>query len=334
MHILGIETSCDETGIAVYSEKKGLLSNKLYSQTKLHKKYGGVVPELASRDHIKKIIPLIKEALIESKILKKNINAIAYTAGPGLINSLLVGATIAHSLSFAWKIPVIPIHHLEGHLFSIMLEKKFPKYPFISLIASGGHTKLIKVMNFNKYEILGRSIDDSAGEAFDKVAKLLGLEYPGGPNLSLVARNGEFKKFIFPRPMLNHPGFNFSFSGLKSSVARIIHKNTLNKQTIANIAHAFEHAIIDILTIKTKKAIQKMGIKNLTLCGGVSANKSLRKKMKKEMKKIGKKVFYPKIKFCTDNGAMIALVGLIRFKKKLIKKKFLTVNPNWSLKEL
>lgn len=334
MRVLGIETSCDETGIAIYDENIGLLSNKLYSQINLHKKYGGVVPELASREHIKKVIPLIRLALKESKLKKKNIDAIAYTAGPGLASSLLVGATIGYSLGFAWKIPVIPINHLEGHLFSIMLEKNFPKYPFISLIVSGGHTQLINVKNFNKYSILGESIDDSAGEAFDKIAKLLGIQYPGGSSLSKIAQKGKFGKFLFPRPLINKSGFDFSFSGLKSSVSRIIFKKKITKQTISDIAFAFEDAITDILTIKTKKALKKTKIKNISICGGVASNKILRKKMKTEMKKIKRKIFFPKIKFCTDNGAMIALVGLIRFKKKLIKKNHITIKPNWSLTEL
>lgn len=336
MKILGIETSCDETGIAIYDDYIGLVINKLYSQKKKHKNYGGIVPEIASRNHIDKVIPLIQSALNESKTHKKEISAIAYTAGPGLIGSLLVGATIAHSLSFSWKIPILPINHLEGHLMAPMLKKKKIQYPLIALLVSGGHTQLIKAEKFGKYKLLGESLDDSAGEAFDKTAKLLNLGYPGGPILSIKAQNGENGKFTFPRPMLNQSNLNFSFSGLKTSVYKTISKNkeNMSNQKIADIALAFENAIIDVLISKSKKAILNTGIKKLIITGGVSANHKLRLNMKKEIKKIGGKVFYPKLEFCQDNGAMIALTGMIRLKKKKKILEQFIVKPSWKLKDL
>lgn len=336
MKILGIETSCDETGVAIYDDNVGLIINKLHTQEKLHKKYGGVVPELASRNHINKLIYLIKSALQETKISKKEIKAIAYTAGPGLVGSLLVGATIAHSLSFSWKIPVLPINHLEGHLMAPMLENEKIQYPIIALLVSGGHTQLIKMNKFSKYDLIGESIDDAAGEAFDKIATLLGLGYPGGPIISEKAKNGKTGKFIFPRPMLNQSNLNFSFSGLKTSVKKIIlkNKNNMSDQKISDISLAFEESIIDVLIYKSKKALIKTGIKNIIITGGVSANNKLRLKMEKEIKKIKGKVFYPKLEFCKDNGAMIALTGMIRIKKKKkIKEKFI-VKSNWKLKDL
>lgn len=336
MKILGIETSCDETGIAIYDDYFGLIINKLYSQKKKYKNYGGVVPEIASRNHIDKIIPLIKSALDESKTKKKEISAIAYTAGPGLIGCLLVGATIAHSLSFSWNIPILPINHLEGHLMAPMLKTKNIQYPLIALLVSGGHTQLIHVKKFSKYKLLGESLDDSAGEAFDKIAKLLNLGYPGGPILSKIAQNGKEGKFTFPRPMINQSNLNFSFSGLKTFTNRIILKNKkeMSHQKISDIALEFENSIIDVLISKSKQALLKTGIKRLIVTGGVSANKKLRLKIKKEIKKIRGKVFFPELKFCQDNGAMIAFTGMLRIKKnKKIEKKFI-VKSSWKLEDL
>ncbi|WMY96244.1 MAG: tRNA (adenosine(37)-N6)-threonylcarbamoyltransferase complex transferase subunit TsaD [Arsenophonus sp.] len=333
MRILGIETSCDETGIAIYDDVLGLLANQVYSQ-KLHVDYGGVVPELASRDHLRKIIPLIKEALKEASLVGTDINGIAYTAGPGLISALLVGATIGCSLAFAWGVPIVPVNHMEGHLLSTMLENNSPKFPFVALLVSGGHTQLINAMAIGKYQLLGESIDDASGEAFDKIAKLLGLDYPGGPALSLVAKKGKSGRFSFPRPMINHPGLNFSFSGLKTFVANTIRNNVLDEQTIADIAYEFENAIVDILIIKSKRALEATGFKRLVMAGGVSANNTLRIKMAESIKKIGGEVFYSSPKFCTDNGAMIALTGMLRFKNSINNVMDITVKSRWPLTEL
>ncbi|BGI51035.1 MAG: tRNA (adenosine(37)-N6)-threonylcarbamoyltransferase complex transferase subunit TsaD [Arsenophonus endosymbiont of Ceratovacuna japonica] len=334
MRVLGIETSCDETGVAIYDNKKGLLVNKLYSQVKLHADYGGVVPELASRDHISKIIPLIKNALKQADLTGNDINAVAYTAGPGLIGSLLVGATISHSLAFAWRVPVIPINHMEGHLLSPMLEKNSPKFPFIALLISGGHTQLINAIDIGKYQLLGESIDDAVGEAFDKIAKLLGLDYPGGSALSFMARNGNVGRFLFPRPMIDRQGLDFSFSGLKTFVANTIRNNNMDPQTSSDIALEFESAVVDILIIKSKRAIEKTGVKRLVIAGGVSANHTLRLKMKKSIIKFGGEVFYTRPEFCTDNGAMIALVGMTRFKKCINNTMDIIVKSRWSLEDL
>ncbi|WMY95747.1 MAG: tRNA (adenosine(37)-N6)-threonylcarbamoyltransferase complex transferase subunit TsaD [Arsenophonus sp.] len=333
MRILGIETSCDETGIAIYDDVLGLLANQVHSQ-KLHADYGGVVPELASRDHLRKIIPLIKAALKEASLVGTDIDGIAYTAGPGLISALLVGATIGCSLAFAWGVPIVPVNHMEGHLLSPMLENNSPKFPFVALLVSGGHTQLINVMAIGKYQLLGESIDDASGEAFDKIAKLLGLGYPGGPALSLVAKKGKSGRFSFPRPMINHPGLNFSFSGLKTFAANTIRNNVLDEQTIADIAYEFENAIVDILIIKSKRALEATGFKRLVMAGGVSANDTLRLKMAESIKKIGGEVFYSSPKFCTDNGAMIALTGMLRFKNSITNVMDITVKSRWPLTEL
>ncbi|CUR53527.1 tRNA N6-adenosine threonylcarbamoyltransferase [Serratia symbiotica] len=334
MRVLGIETSCDETGIAIYDEKFGLLSNKLYSQGKLHANYFGVVPELAARDHIIKIIPLIQDSLNEANLSFSDINAIAYTAGPGLVGSLLVGATVGHSLAFSLGIPIIPVHHMEGHLLSPMLEGVKLIFPLVALLVSGGHTQLISVKDIGHYKLLGESVDDAVGEAFDKIAKFLGLSYPGGKALSELAKNGRINRFIFPRPMTNCPGLDFSFSGLKTYVANIIKSNNDNNQTYADIAYAFEDAVVDTLIIKCKRALKHTGFKNLLIAGGVSANCILRSKLKIMMKKRNAKIFYPSKKFCTDNGAMIAYVGILRLKNNLNKKLKILVKPRWPLSEL
>ncbi|EAO9317112.1 tRNA (adenosine(37)-N6)-threonylcarbamoyltransferase complex transferase subunit TsaD, partial [Salmonella enterica] len=292
MRVLGIETSCDETGIAIYDDEKGLLANQLYSQVKLHADYGGVVPELASRDHVRKTVPLIQAALKEAGLRSTDIDAVAYTAGPGLVGALLVGATVGRSLAFAWDVPAIPVHHMEGHLLAPMLEENPPEFPFVALLVSGGHTQLISVTGIGKYALLGESIDDAAGEAFDKTAKLLGLDYPGGPMLSKMASQGTEGRFVFPRPMTDRPGLDFSFSGLKTFAANTIRNNDDSEQTRADIARAFEDAVVDTLMIKCKRALDQTGFKRLVMAGGVSANRTLRAKLAEMMQKRRGEVFY------------------------------------------
>ncbi len=334
MRVLGIETSCDETGIAIYDDEKGLLANQLYSQVKLHADYGGVVPELASRDHVRKTVPLIQAALKEAGLTAKEIDAVAYTAGPGLVGALLVGATVGRSLAFAWNVPAIPVHHMEGHLLAPMLEDNPPDFPFVALLVSGGHTQLISVTDIGQYELLGESIDDAAGEAFDKTAKLLGLDYPGGPMLSKMAAQGKEGRFVFPRPMTDRPGLDFSFSGLKTFAANAIRNNDDDGQTRADIARAFEDAVVDTLMIKCRRALEQTGFKRLVMAGGVSANRTLRAKLAEMMTKRGGEVFYARPEFCTDNGAMIAYAGMVRLRTGAKSDLGVTVRPRWPLAEL
>lgn len=334
MRILGIETSCDETGIAIYDDEAGLLANQLYSQVKLHADYGGVVPELASRDHVRKTVPLIQAALKEAGLEPQQIDAVAYTAGPGLVGALLVGATIGRALAFAWKVPAVPVHHMEGHLLAPMLEENPPEFPFVALLVSGGHTQLISVTGVGEYELLGESIDDAAGEAFDKTAKLLGLDYPGGPMLSKMAQQGTAGRFTFPRPMTDRPGLDFSFSGLKTFAANTIRANPDDAQTRADIARAFEDAVVDTLSIKCKRALDQTGFKHLVIAGGVSANRTLREQMAIMMQKRGGEVFYARPEFCTDNGAMIAYAGMVRLKGGTRGELSVSVRPRWPLAEL
>ena len=334
MRILGIETSCDETGIAIYDDEAGLLANQLYSQVKLHADYGGVVPELASRDHVRKTVPLIQAALKEAGLEPQQIDAVAYTAGPGLVGALLVGATIGRALAFAWKVPAVPVHHMEGHLLAPMLEENPPEFPFVALLVSGGHTQLISVTGIGEYALLGESIDDAAGEAFDKTAKLLGLDYPGGPMLSKMARQGTAGRFTFPRPMTDRPGLDFSFSGLKTFAANTIRANDDDAQTRADIARAFEDAVVDTLSIKCKRALDQTGFKRLVIAGGVSANRTLREQMAIMMQKRGGEVFYARPEFCTDNGAMIAYAGMVRLKGGTRGELSVSVRPRWPLSEL
>lgn len=334
MRVLGIETSCDETGIAIYDDECGLLANQLYSQIKVHADYGGVVPELASRDHIRKTVPLIQAALKEANLTSEDIDAVAYTAGPGLVGALMVGATVGRSLAFAWNVPAVAVHHMEGHLLAPMLEEKSPEFPFVALLVSGGHTQLISVTGIGEYELLGESIDDAAGEAFDKTAKLLGLDYPGGPVLSRMAEQGTAGRFVFPRPMTDRPGLDFSFSGLKTFAANTIRENADDDQTRADIARAFEDAVVDTLAIKCKRALEQTGFKRLVMAGGVSANRALRAKMEDVLKQRGGEVFYARPEFCTDNGAMIALAGLIRLKGGTTAGLGVTVRSRWPLAEL
>ncbi|CAL4318446.1 tRNA (adenosine(37)-N6)-threonylcarbamoyltransferase complex transferase subunit TsaD [Buchnera aphidicola] len=333
MKILGIETSCDETGIAIYDTNLGLIVNKLYSQSRIHSKYGGVVPELAARKHSLKIIPLISSVL--KKINKNNfVNAIAYTGGPGLVGSLLVGATVAASLSYAWKIPKISINHMEGHLLSPMLNSDLIKFPALALLVSGGHTQIIRCDKVGKYVILGDSLDDAAGEAFDKVSKLLGLGYPGGRRISELAKKGRSKKFFFPRPMTNVPGLNFSFSGLKTFTSNIYSYSSKDNQSKADIARAFEDAVIDTLIIKCRRAIEMTGIKRLIIAGGVSANIKLKKEAKKMINIYQGSLYVPSKKFSTDNAAMIAYAGSLRYKKHKDFSLKISINPKWSIADL
>ncbi|CAG9297843.1 tRNA (adenosine(37)-N6)-threonylcarbamoyltransferase complex transferase subunit TsaD [Celerinatantimonas diazotrophica] len=334
MRVLGIETSCDETGIAIYDDLSGLLSHQLYSQIKLHADYGGVVPELASRDHIRKVIPLIEQALKDADSTKDDIDAIAYTAGPGLVGALLVGATTARALAMAWDKPAVGVHHMEGHLLAPMLEVPAPEFPFLALLVSGGHTLIVRVDAIGQYQIMGESIDDAAGEAFDKTAKLMGLDYPGGPRLSKLAEAGSAGRFQFPRPMTDRPGLDMSFSGLKTFAANTIAANGNDEQTRCDIALAFEQAVVDTLIIKCRRALDETGFKRLVIAGGVSANKRLRTELGDMMQKRGGEVFYPRTEFCTDNGAMIAYAGMQRFKAGQTQSLAISAKPRWPLDQL
>lgn len=339
MKILGIETSCDETGVAIYDSEKGLVANQLYSQIAVHADYGGVVPELASRDHIRKTLPLIQDALNEAGLCAQDIDGIAYTAGPGLVGALLVGSTIARSLAYAWNVPALGVHHMEGHLLAPMLEENPPPFPFIALLVSGGHTQLVKVEAIGKYELLGESIDDAAGEAFDKTGKLLGLDYPAGVAVSQLAEKGTPNRFVFPRPMTDRPGLDFSFSGLKTFAANTINaqinaQGELDEQTRCDIAHAFQQAVVETIIIKCKRALQQTGYKRLVMAGGVSANKQLRQELATFMQEFGGEVFYPRPQFCTDNGAMIAYAGFVRLNNGERSDLAVSVKPRWNMTEL
>jgi putative glycoprotease GCP len=339
MRILGIETSCDETGVAIYDEEKGLIANQLHTQIALHADYGGVVPELASRDHIRKLAPLLQAALQEANVTAKDIDGVAYTSGPGLVGALLVGSTVARSLAYAWNIPAIGVHHMEGHLLAPMLEENPPHFPFVALLVSGGHTQLVRVDGVGRYELLGESIDDAAGEAFDKTAKLLGLDYPGGAALARLALNGTPNRFAFPRPMTDRPGLDFSFSGLKTFAANTLHQvmqeeGELTEQSKADIAYAFQEAVVDTLAIKCKRALKQTGLKRLVIAGGVSANKQLRQTLAELMQQLGGEVFYPQPQFCTDNGAMIAYSGFLRLKQGQQQDLAIEVRPRWAMTEL
>ena len=333
MNILGIETSCDETGIAIYNtEKQSIISEQLFSQASKHAEYGGVVPELASRDHLIKIIPLIKLTLEEAKIEFSDLNAIAYTAGPGLRGPLLIGASIAKSLAFSLKIPSIGIHHMEAHLLINLLEDPAPKFPFLTLLISGGHCLLINAKELGSYEIVGQTIDDAVGEAFDKVSKLLELGYPGGPLIEKLAESGDSSAFSFPRPMTNKDNLDFSFSGLKTAVFYAL-KDTkvLNKQIKANIAASFQDAVADTLLIKSKKALEETKQNELVIGGGVASNKYIRKKLVEGLK--DNKIYFPPLERCTDNGAMVAFAGSFYLGNNNQNKND-QVRPKWPLSEL
>lgn len=339
MLVLGIETSCDETGIALYHTERGLLSHALYSQTEMHGEYGGVVPELASRDHIRRVLPLIRQTFAAAELGLRDLGAIAYTQGPGLAGALLVGASIAAALGFALKIPALGIHHLEGHLLSPLLSTPAPAFPFVALLVSGGHTQLMEVSGLGQYTLLGETVDDAAGEAFDKIAKLLGLGYPGGPALSKLAdefsKSGQPRRFKFPRPMLHSGDLNFSFSGLKTAVRTLMNKHEITEQTRACIALAFQEAVVDVLTEKSLAALTKTGLTQLVVAGGVGANRQLRKNLCHNAAKIGATVFFPELEFCTDNGAMIAFAGAMRLQEsgnggREFDNKF-TIKARWDL---
>jgi N6-L-threonylcarbamoyladenine synthase len=339
MRVLGLETSCDETAVAVYDSEQGLLAHTLYSQIELHAEYGGVVPELASRDHVRKILPLIEQVLAESQSTRDDIDGIAYTSGPGLIGALMVGASLGRSLAYAWDVPAIGVHHMEGHLLAPMLEANPPSFPFVALLVSGGHTQLVKVEGIGIYTVLGESLDDAAGEAFDKAAKMLDLDYPGGPHIAKLADAGIAGRFVFPRPMVDRPGLDFSFSGLKTYTLTTIaaHKqaNGLpDDQTCADIACAFQTAVVETLVIKCKRALEHTGLKTLVIAGGVSANKKLREDLTTALKHINASVFYARPEFCTDNGAMIAYAGCQRLMAGQHEKLAVNVSARWPLEQL
>lgn len=329
---LGIESSCDETGIGLYSEQHGLIAHQLFSQVEIHAEYGGVVPELASRDHIQRVLPLIKQVLKDAKLQLTDIDAIAYTAGPGLAGALLVGSAVAKSLAWSLKIPALGVHHMEGHLLAPLLEKNQPKFPFVALLVSGGHTMLVDVKAIGQYQILGESLDDAVGEAFDKTAKILGLGYPGGPALAALAEQGVAGVFKFPRPMIDRPGLDFSFSGLKTFARNTFAKHPTQK---ADIAKAFEVAATQTLMIKCRRTLEQTGRKTLVVAGGVSANQALRIELDTMGRKLGVDVFYPRQEFCPDNGAMIALAGHLRLiKGQITNSNEITIQPRWSLEAL
>lgn len=337
MIVLGLETSCDETGLALYDSEVGLRGQVLYSQIKLHADYGGVVPELASRDHVRKLIPLINQLLEQSGVNKSEIDAVAYTRGPGLMGALMTGALFGRTLAFALNKPAIGVHHMEGHMLAPLLSETPPKFPFVALLVSGGHTQLMAAHGIGQYEILGESIDDAAGEAFDKVAKMLKLPYPGGPNISKLAEQGSKEAFEFPRPML-HQGLDFSFSGLKTAVSVQLkkleteHANTENYH--ADIAASFQEALVDTLVKKSVKALKQTGLKSLVIAGGVSANKRLRERLELDLAKIKATVYYAEPALCTDNGAMIAFAGYQRLKAGQQDGLAVTTTPRWPMTEL
>ncbi len=341
MLVLGLESSCDETGVALYDTEHGLLSHALHSQVAMHADFGGVVPELASRDHIQRALPLTQQVLQAANKTLQDIDGIAYTQGPGLAGALLVGTSIAQSLAFALKIPSIGVHHLEGHLLAPLLEENPPAFPFVALLVSGGHSQLMRVDDIGQYQLLGDTLDDAAGEAFDKTAKLLGLGYPGGPALAKIALHGK-ARFKLPRPMLHSKDLNFSFSGLKTAVLTLVNKTQLNKtqpldaQTQADIAWEFQDAVTEILTTKCMTALRETGLDNLIVSGGVGANTRLRERLNIATKRKLCKVSYPRLEFCTDNGAMIAFAGAQRLKAMQTEAQDyrFSVRPRWDLAEL
>lgn len=336
MRVLGIETSCDETGVAIYDSDRGLLAHTLHSQVDLHAHYGGVVPELASRDHIRRLIPLIHTTLNEGHTHPREIEGVAYTAGPGLIGALLVGAAVGRSLAWAWRVPAIGVHHLEGHLLATLLETPAPAFPFLALLVSGGHTQLIHVTAWGHYRIVGESVDDAAGEAFDKTAKLLGLGYPGGPVLARLAKQGRPNMFYLPRPLTQYRTLDFSFSGLKTQVLttwqKVSHDAAVDlEQTRADIARAFEDAVVETLAIKCRWALQHTGLTQLVIAGGVGANQRLRERLTELAAEMGVRVYYPRLVFCTDNGAMIAYAGYRRLAAGYCEPLGFRAYPRWAI---
>ncbi len=336
MLVLGIESSCDETGVALYDTRRGLLAHALHSQIDMHAAYGGVVPELASRDHIRRALPLTQQVLAQADKTLQDIEGIAYTQGPGLAGALLVGTSIAQSLAFALNVPSVGVHHLEGHLLAPMLEENPPAFPFVALLVSGGHSQLMRVDGIGQYELLGDTLDDAAGEAFDKTAKLMKLGYPGGPALSKLAESGK-PRFQLPRPMLNSPDLNFSFSGLKTAVLTLVNSQPqLDQETVQDIALEFQESVTEILTLKCMKALKQTRLKRLVVSGGVGANKRLRQRLNEAAEKRGASVSYPRLEFCTDNGAMIAFAGAMRLQAMQQSQAdyAFSVRPRWDLAEL
>ena len=338
MLILGIETSCDETGVALYDSEQGLLAHALFSQVDMHADYGGVVPELASRDHVRKLLPLCDEVLERGRCKRADLDGIAYTAGPGLVGALMVGGSVAHALGFALGVPVLGVHHMEGHLLAPMLEEQPPAFPFVALLVSGGHTQLVQVDGIGQYRLLGESVDDAAGEAFDKAAKMLGLDYPGGPRVAALAEQGRDGRYKFPRPMTDRPGLDFSFSGLKTftlnTVTAAEQADALDDQTRADIARAFETAVVDTLAIKCRRALQQTGCRRLVMAGGVSANRRLRSALAEMAQKLRAEVFYARPEFCTDNGAMIAYAGCQRLLAGQRDGERIVAVPRWPMDQL
>ncbi|MEM7083835.1 MAG: tRNA (adenosine(37)-N6)-threonylcarbamoyltransferase complex transferase subunit TsaD [Pseudomonadota bacterium] len=337
MRVLGIESSCDETGVAIYDSEQGLMAEELYSQVALHARYGGVVPELASRDHIRKVLPLVDKVLRAAgpREAAAPVDAVAYTAGPGLVGALLVGATVAQSLAAGWQVPAMGVHHMEGHLLSPMLAADRPSFPLVALLVSGGHTLLVDVQAHGHYRVLGQSLDDAVGEAFDKTAKLMGLPYPGGPQLAKLAEEGDSARYNFPRPMLKKPGHDFSFSGLKTSVLLTWQSSDQLPQTRADIAASFQEAVVDTLTTKVKRALQSTGHTTVMVAGGVGANTRLREALAGMCDDIGANVYFPPMRLCTDNGAMIAYAGWLRLQRDgLHADYYAPVRARWSLEAL
>jgi len=331
MRVIGIETSCDETAVAVYDAERGLLSHRLYSQIAMHQAYGGVVPELASRDHVQRLLPLVSEALGDADSDRDSIDGLAYTAGPGLIGALLVGAGFAAGLSLAWDKPALGIHHLEGHLLAPLLEPKPPDFPFLALLVSGGHTQLVDVAALGAYRILGETLDDAAGEAFDKTAKLLGLPYPGGAALARLAQSGRDGRFVFPRPMLDRPGLDFSFSGLKTAALVALRGRELDDATRADVARGFQDAVVETLAEKCRRALEQTGHRRLVVAGGVGANSRLRERLGDVVRRLGAELYFPRAEFCTDNGAMIALAGCMRLTAGMREGLNLSARAHWEL---
>jgi len=331
MRVLGIESSCDETAVAVYDEVRGLLSHRLHSQVAMHQAYGGVVPELASRDHVLRLLPLVRETLAAAGSDRASIDAVAYTAGPGLIGALLVGAGFASALALAWGKPAIGIHHLEGHLLAPLLEPDPPAFPFLALLVSGGHTQLVDVSALGRYRILGDTLDDAAGEAFDKTAKLLGLPYPGGAALAALAEQGSSGTFHFPRPMLDRPGLDFSFSGLKTAALVALRGRVVDDAVRADVARAFQEAVVDTLAEKCRRALRETGHERLVIAGGVGANRALRARLLDTARSCGARTYYPRPEFCTDNGAMIALAACKRLAAGMSAGAGMSARANWEL---
>ena len=334
MRVLAIESSCDESAAAVLDARSGLLAHELFSQVELHRAYGGVVPELASRDHVRRLLPLVERALGRAGTAASELHGVAYTAGPGLIGALLTGASLARSLAYAWGLPAIGVHHLEGHLLAPLLEPEPPPFPHVALLVSGGHTLLIEVSAIGNYRVLGASRDDAAGEAFDKTAKLLGLPYPGGPQLALLAEQGRPGAFVFPRPMLDRAGLEFSFSGLKTAVRQALHGRELTAQLRADVAHAVQEAIVETLIAKALRALEYTGLTALVVSGGVSANRVLRERLSEAAGKSGARVYYPRIEFSTDNAAMIAVAGLKRLEAGQRDDLAIHARAQWPLDSL